>query len=106
MQDPQQLTASPFLIHPVESSTARLYREPVAVLDFASLYPSLFQAHNLCYTTLVHPDDVGQLPSDSLTITPTGVGPLCSARIRASWLHALEEATLQVMKHHQHMDGT
>ena len=71
-QDPQQLTASPFLIHPVESSTARLYQEPVVILDFASLYPSLFQAHNLCYTTLVHPDDVGQMPSEDLTITPTG----------------------------------
>lgn len=26
---------------------------PIATLDFASLYPSIMMAHNLCYTTLV-----------------------------------------------------
>lgn len=29
------------------------YRSPIATLDFASLYPSIMMAHNLCYTTLV-----------------------------------------------------
>lgn len=29
------------------------YMEPVAGLDFASLYPSIMRAHNLCYMTLV-----------------------------------------------------
>ena len=27
--------------------------EPIATLDFASLYPSIMMAHNLCYTTYV-----------------------------------------------------
>lgn len=29
------------------------YKVPIATLDFASLYPSIMQAHNLCYTTLI-----------------------------------------------------
>ena len=29
------------------------YKTPIATLDFASLYPSIMMAHNLCYTTLV-----------------------------------------------------
>ena len=29
------------------------YTMPIATLDFASLYPSIMMAHNLCYTTLV-----------------------------------------------------
>jgi DNA polymerase delta subunit 1 len=29
------------------------YTHPIATLDFASLYPSIMMAHNLCYTTLV-----------------------------------------------------
>ncbi|KAF4467399.1 DNA polymerase delta subunit 1 [Fusarium albosuccineum] len=30
------------------------YDIPIATLDFASLYPSIMMAHNLCYTTLVN----------------------------------------------------
>lgn len=29
------------------------YKTPIATLDFASLYPSIMIAHNLCYTTLI-----------------------------------------------------
>src|SRR5690349_3627583 len=29
------------------------YETPIATLDFASLYPSIMMAHNLCYCTLV-----------------------------------------------------
>lgn len=32
----------------------RYYDTPVATLDFASLYPSIMMAHNLCYTSLLH----------------------------------------------------
>lgn len=29
------------------------YADPISTLDFASLYPSIMMAHNLCYTTLL-----------------------------------------------------
>ena len=29
------------------------YKMPIATLDFASLYPSIMMALNLCYTTLL-----------------------------------------------------
>lgn len=50
------------------------YMEPVATLDFASLYPSIMMAHNLCYTTLVLPSQrhlFADRPED-LTTTPSG----------------------------------
>ena len=33
--------------------TRGFYTDPVATLDFASLYPSIMMAHNLCYSTLI-----------------------------------------------------
>ena len=37
------------------------YKEPIATLDFASLYPSIMMAHNLCYTTLVNVNEMERL---------------------------------------------
>eukprot|EP00743_Colponemidia_sp_Colp-15_P006103 GILK01006561.1.p1 GENE.GILK01006561.1~~GILK01006561.1.p1 ORF type:complete len:1058 (-),score=188.44 GILK01006561.1:44-3172(-) len=47
------------------------YEQPIATLDFASLYPSIMMAHNLCYTTLVRKEDVKHLSPDQYMITPT-----------------------------------
>ncbi|VDK81185.1 unnamed protein product [Dibothriocephalus latus] len=60
------------------------YNEPIATLDFSSLYPSIMMAHNLCYTTLLAPADCSAhggvqnlvdaygLSPDDYIRTPTG----------------------------------
>ena len=72
LQDAIPLAESPYLMHPVEKKTNGLYSNPVAILDFASLYPTLYRAHNLCYTTLLHKDDAASFPSEQVTETPIG----------------------------------
>jgi DNA polymerase delta subunit 1 len=50
------------------------YEKPIATLDFASLYPSIMMAYNLCYCTLVRAEDQHKLnlPAESVTKTPSG----------------------------------
>eukprot|EP00039_Didymoeca_costata_P030835 m.31646 g.31646 ORF g.31646 m.31646 type:complete len:1080 (+) comp8334_c0_seq1:529-3768(+) len=48
------------------------YDVPIATLDFASLYPSIMMAHNLCYTTLVSQSEAEKLEADQYIKTPTG----------------------------------
>lgn len=49
------------------------YADPISTLDFASLYPSIMMAHNLCYTTLVPPNAQNQfnVADNDVTITPS-----------------------------------
>ncbi|KEG11952.1 DNA polymerase delta catalytic subunit [Trypanosoma grayi] len=56
------------VIEPVKG----FYNCPIATLDFASLYPSIIIAHNLCYSTLVRPAEVVKYPPEMLTRSPTG----------------------------------
>ena len=52
--------------------TRGFYKEPVATLDFASLYPSIMMAHNLCYSTLVPKFKANLYKSEDITHTPNG----------------------------------
>eukprot|EP00898_Chlorokybus_atmophyticus_P007411 jgi/Chlat1/7671/Chrsp64S09160 len=56
----------------VLEAKAGFYNVPIATLDFASLYPSIMMAHNLCYCTLVNSADVASLPADQVSRTPSG----------------------------------
>ena len=48
------------------------YKDPIATLDFASLYPSIMMAHNRCYTTLIRRSDLAKVPADKYGKSPTG----------------------------------
>jgi DNA polymerase delta subunit 1 len=48
------------------------YTDPVATLDFASLYPSIMMAHNLCYSTLIPNHEAKKYSEDMLIRTPNG----------------------------------
>lgn len=50
------------------------YKVPIATLDFASLYPSIMMAHNLCFSTFLKPGDARRLPSSSTEFSAFGKG--------------------------------
>ena len=76
------------------------YDAPVATLDFASLYPSIMQAHNLCYTTLINKNWVEKRQwkkDEDYIVTPNG-DMFCTASVRKGLLSQILEELLGARK--------
>ena len=80
--------------------TRGYYDVPVATLDFASLYPSIIQAHNLCYTTLLNKTLVEKLAmkkDEDYIVTPNG-DLFCTSKVRKGLLTQILEELLTARK--------
>ena len=76
------------------------YDVPVATLDFASLYPSIIQAHNLCYTTLLNKASIDKLKlqkDEDYIVTPNG-DMFCTAKVRKGLLTPILDELLGARK--------
>ncbi|KAL5355852.1 DNA polymerase family B-domain-containing protein [Aspergillus floccosus] len=76
------------------------YGVPIATLDFASLYPSIIQAHNLCYTTLLQKNSIEKLnlkKDEDYIVTPNG-DMFCTTKVRKGLLSQILEELLTARK--------
>lgn len=75
------------------------YKNPIATLDFASLYPSIMMAHNLCYTTLVPPTMMNKVnvSKEDMTETPLNAH-FVKSTVRKGLLPEILESLLAARK--------
>ncbi|CRK86812.1 CLUMA_CG000643, isoform A [Clunio marinus] len=69
------------------------YESFVLLMDFNSLYPSIIQEYNICYTTIAQPNDPNELPSppdpnEELGILPRQIRRLVESRRNVKLLMA------------------
>nr|XP_018670402.1 DNA polymerase delta catalytic subunit isoform X1 [Ciona intestinalis] len=71
------------------------YNQPITTLDFSSLYPSIMQAHNLCYTTLLRKNSKEKdlLGPEDFIKTPSG-DYFVKASVRKGLLPGILESLL------------
>lgn len=79
-----------FVMDPVRG----FYSDPIAVLDFTSLYPSIMISKNLCYTTLLTKDQYDELGG---TKTPTN-NLFCTAKTKEGVLPRILRNLLSTRK--------
>ncbi|KAK6834682.1 DNA polymerase family B [Apiospora arundinis] len=80
--------------------TRGYYDVPIATLDFASLYPSIIQAHNLCYTTLLNKSAIEKfslVKDEDYIVTPHG-DLFATTKRRKSLLAQIFEELLSARK--------
>ena len=53
--------------------TPNFYEDPIATLDFASLYPSIMQAHNLCFSTVILDEE--ERHNNAISTSTYDIGP-------------------------------
>ncbi|XP_055528317.1 DNA polymerase delta catalytic subunit [Wyeomyia smithii] len=75
------------------------YADPISTLDFASLYPSIMMAHNLCYTSLLQPGNKEKLglTDDQITRTPAN-NMFVKSSVRKGILPEILESLLAARK--------
>lgn len=80
------------VIQPVKG----FYKDPITTLDFASLYPSIMMAHNLCYSTLTSKGYCeANLQRDEYITTPAGFYFVKSTKRRGVLPRILEQLISQ-----------
>ena len=79
------------------------YDTPITTLDFSSLYPSIMQAHNLCYSTLITDGRLKQTLADDEYITTPSGNCFVTAQVRRGLLPEILENLLSARKRAKQM---